>query len=105
MGTWVGAIAVRARQLGTITALSEEQDNLRTAMRHLLDKHEWERATQVAAALTTYWWISGLLGDVRAWTDEVIAAGDAASAHARGQALWLRSFLGLMLGSGDEMIR
>ncbi|WP_210505911.1 DUF4062 domain-containing protein [Naasia sp. SYSU D00057] len=93
------------RQLQTITALSDEQENLRTALRHLLDTHQWDLATELAVRLYTYWWIAGLLGEARSWVNEVIAAGEAASKHSRAAALWIRSFLGLMLGAGEEVVR
>ncbi|WP_210481175.1 DUF4062 domain-containing protein [Naasia sp. SYSU D00948] len=92
-------------QRRAIETLSNERDNLRAAVRHLLARHEWDLASDVATLLYLYWWIAGLLGEARSWLDEIIAAGDSVSPRARADALWLRAFLGTMLGAADGIIR
>ena len=37
---------------------------------------DWERAAQLAWSLYLYWWVAGLLGEVRGWMDELLASGD-----------------------------
>ncbi len=90
-------------QLATTSALSSERDNLVAAVRRLLDNHQWDLACQVTYALHLYWWLGGFLGAVRAWMDEVVAAGASVSPHSRAMALWLASFVRLQ-ESGDPSL-
>lgn len=68
--------------------LGDERDNLRTAERHLLDSRDWDRAAHLALSLYLYWWVTGLLGEVRGWMAEALDSGDALSDHTRAVALY-----------------
>jgi predicted ATPase len=68
--------------------LSDERDNLRAAERFLLDNRDWDRAARLAFSLYLYWWVTGLLGEVRTWMEEALASGDALSDHTRAIALY-----------------
>lgn len=68
--------------------LGEERDNLRAAERFLLDSHDWDRAARLAFSLYLYWWVTGLLGEVRTWMEEALTSGDALSEHTRAIALY-----------------
>ena len=68
--------------------LGDERDNLRAAERFLLDGHDWDRAARLAFSLYLYWWVTGLLGEVRTWMEEALASGDELSAHTRAVALY-----------------
>ncbi|HZW41215.1 MAG TPA: DUF4062 domain-containing protein, partial [Agromyces sp.] len=49
-------------QLGWIERLHEEGDNIRAAVRHLLDTRQWATAAHFAWMLYVYWWVDGHLG-------------------------------------------
>ncbi|MGN6426737.1 MAG: ATP-binding protein [Leifsonia sp.] len=68
--------------------LGDERDNLRAAERFLLDGHDWDRAAQLAFSLYLYWWVTGLLGEVRTWMDEALASRDPLADHTRAIALY-----------------
>ncbi len=68
--------------------LGDERDNLRAAERFLLDGHDWDRAARLAFSLYLYWWVTGLLGEVRTWMEEALASGDELEPHTRAVALY-----------------
>lgn len=68
--------------------LGDERDNLRAAERFLLDSRDWDRAAHLAFSLYLYWWVTGLLGEVRTWMEEALASGDALSDRTRAIALY-----------------
>jgi predicted ATPase len=61
------------RQRELVAQLADDRDNLRAAVRFLIDHGELERAAAFAWTLYLYWWVGGLLGEVRGWMDEVLA--------------------------------
>jgi len=68
--------------------LGDERDNLRAAERYLLDARDWDRAAQLAFNLFLYFWVIGLLGEVRTWMDEPLESGDALTDRTRAIALY-----------------
>ena len=52
--------------------LAEERDNLRGAVRYLLDAREWDAAASFAWTLYVYWWVDGHLGEVCGWWSEML---------------------------------
>jgi len=68
--------------------LGDERDNLRAAERFLLDGRDWDRAAHLAFSLYLYWWVTGLLGEVRTWMDEALTSGDELDPHTRAIALY-----------------
>ncbi len=74
--------------------LESEIDNLRAAIRWLLDAREWERATRVVSDLAFFWWMANLMGEVSKWMKEALAAGEPLSDRARGVALSLAASFG-----------
>ncbi|WP_374007422.1 DUF4062 domain-containing protein [Leifsonia sp. LS-T14] len=68
--------------------LGDERDNLRAAERYLLDARDWDRAAQLAFNLFLYFWVTGLLGEVRTWMDEPLESGDALQDRTRAIALY-----------------
>jgi len=77
-----------AAQHDWVVRLSADTGNLRAAVRHLLDEREWERAAHFAWSLYLYWWVAGLLGEVRGWMDELLASGDPLDERTRAIALY-----------------
>ncbi|HKH08944.1 MAG TPA: DUF4062 domain-containing protein, partial [Agromyces sp.] len=75
-------------QLEWIERLHEEGENIRTAMRHLLDTRQWTTATHFAWVLYVYWWVDGHLGEVLGWMREVLDSGDELDDLTRATALY-----------------
>lgn len=75
-------------QLEWVTRLTEERDNLRAAVRYLLDKKDWDTAAGFAWSLYIYSWVGGHLGEVRGWMDEVLAAKEPLSDLTKAIALY-----------------
>lgn len=71
-----------------VMRLGNDTGNLRAAVRYLLDERDWERAAHFAWSLYVYWWVSGLLGEVRGWMDEVLAGGEQLTDRSRAIALY-----------------
>ncbi|MDQ1581977.1 MAG: hypothetical protein QOF36_31 [Microbacteriaceae bacterium] len=76
------------RQREWMHRLGDERDNLRAAERFLLGSRDWDRAAHLAFSLYLYWWVSGLLGEVRTWMDEALESGDRLDDHTRAIALY-----------------
>lgn len=83
-----------ATQVGWITRLAEEGDNVRAAMRHLLDTRQWSTAAHLAWTLYVYWWVGGHLGEVHAWMREVLDAGEEVDDPTRARALYFTRAIG-----------
>jgi len=77
-----------ARQREWVSRLNDDRDNLRAAVRFLLDHDDWDTAARFAWDLFIFWWVGGLLGEVRGWMEEVLAAKDALSDRTRAIALY-----------------
>jgi predicted ATPase len=77
-----------ATQLEWIGRLAEEGDNLRAAVRHLLDTGQWATAAHFAWTLYVYWWVDGHLGEVRGWMQEVLDSGAELDDLTRATALY-----------------
>jgi len=76
------------RQKQTVQMLAEERDNLRAAVRYLLDEKQWFAAAALSWALYVYWWIGGHLGEVRNWMSEVLESGAELDDLTRARALY-----------------
>jgi predicted ATPase len=76
------------RQLDLVRRLDDERDNLRAAERYLLGIGDADRVAHLAWTLYVYWWVAGLLGEVRAWMDEVLASKEPLSDLTRATALY-----------------
>ena len=66
-----------AGQEAWLARLDLEHDNLRTALRWLLDHQQWSEALDLAASLGAYWQMRGLLAEGRQWLEAALAAPDA----------------------------
>ncbi|MFF9562869.1 DUF4062 domain-containing protein [Leifsonia sp. NPDC014704] len=77
-----------ADQHDWVRRLGADTGNLRAAVRHLLDRRDWTRGAHLAWSLYVYWWVAGLLGEVRGWMEEVLAADAALDDRTRAIALY-----------------
>jgi predicted ATPase/predicted negative regulator of RcsB-dependent stress response len=92
------------KQLAWIARLSEEGDDLRAAMRHLLDTGQWEAAAHLAWTLYVYWWVDGHLGVVRGWMTELLDAGDELDDLTRATALYFTRAIGFWQNPNDWVV-
>ena len=76
------------RQGETVRALADESDNLRAAMRFLIDSGDVEGAARLGWPLWLFWWLNGLLGEIAGWMDEVLRAELPLSSRARAIACY-----------------
>ncbi|WP_210506423.1 DUF4062 domain-containing protein [Naasia sp. SYSU D00057] len=86
-----GQDLIGPRQAERVAVLADERDNLRATARTLLDARDWETACAFSWSLYTYWWIGGLLGEVRGWMDELLAADAPLTDRSRAIALYFTS--------------
>ena len=76
------------QQRELVAELAGDKDNLRSAVRYLLARSDWDRAAEFAWTLYIFWWVGGLLGEVRGWMDEVLASRHPLSDRTRAIALY-----------------
>jgi non-specific serine/threonine protein kinase len=67
--------------------LDAEHDNLRTALRWLVDAGEVEQALPLAGALGHYWWLRGYYTEGGQWLEEALSKAPAATPSIRTRAL------------------
>ncbi|MCA9861861.1 MAG: hypothetical protein KC432_02520, partial [Thermomicrobiales bacterium] len=65
-----------AAQEEWLARLDLEHDNVRAALRWLLDHQQWASALSLAAALGAYWQTRGFLAEGRRWLEAALAAPD-----------------------------
>jgi non-specific serine/threonine protein kinase len=70
-----------------LSRLEQEHDNLRAALRWLLDQGEVERCVQLAGALWSFWEVRGHVSEGLTWLDASLASSPPASSPARARAL------------------
>ncbi|BDZ46056.1 ATP-binding protein [Naasia aerilata] len=92
------------RQAECVAELADERDNLRATARHLLDIHDWEAAADFSWCLYTYWWLGGLLGEVRGWMDELLAAEAPLSDRTRAIALYFTCAIGFWQEPAPQIV-
>jgi predicted ATPase len=65
-----------ARQREVVTLLNDERDNLRAVAHYLIDEGRHDAVAEFAWRLLIYWWVGGLLGEVREWMDAVLDSAE-----------------------------
>lgn len=92
------------RQREVIALLNDDRDNLRAAARHLLDSGDQVTVARFAWCLLIYWWVGGLLGEVRAWMDEVLSAASPLPDRTRAIALYFTRSITLWHEASDRVV-
>jgi predicted ATPase len=87
-----------------VTVLRNDNDNLRAAARHLLQTRDWDTAAHFIRRLFLYWWLGGLLGEVRGWAIEMLDSGDQLSDPTRGLALYTAGVVTYWQGPTDQIV-
>jgi predicted ATPase/DNA-binding CsgD family transcriptional regulator len=81
-------------QLLWLERLSTEHDDLRAAMRWLLDEGEWEMAVRLGWELYLFWWIRGHFTEGRRWMERALEKGGVAMRSSdRARALYVAGTL------------
>ncbi|MEV8215066.1 DUF4062 domain-containing protein [Leifsonia sp. NPDC077715] len=93
-----------AGQHAWVMRLADDTGNLRAAVRHLLDQRDWERAAHLAWSLYVYWWVSGLLGEVRGWMERPLASGDPLDDRTRAIALYFTQAIAFWQDHGGTVV-
>jgi predicted ATPase/DNA-binding CsgD family transcriptional regulator len=88
----------RRGQLEWYFRLESEHDNLRAALRWMLDHEESDRALQLAGALGYFWWLRGYHGEGWRWLDEALQKASNADPAIRIRALGRAGTLLMYIG-------
>jgi predicted ATPase len=91
-------------QREAIALLNGDRDDLRSAARFLLDSGETATVAQFAWSLLIYWWLGGLLGEVRSWMDELLAPGVFLDDLARARALYFSHSITLWQDPNERVV-
>jgi len=75
----------------------DEHDNFRSALAHLLDRHEQAAALRLAGALSRFWMTRGHLGEGRSWLELTLQSGS----EKRGRPRVLRGLALIEMEQGD----
>jgi len=84
-----------ATQSAALDRLEAERNDLRAAYRHLIAIGEADVVADVVWRLFLYWWIRGLLPEVKAWMEIVLESGRQLSPRTRAIALAFSSWVAL----------
>jgi predicted ATPase len=93
-----------ARQREVIGQLNDDRDNLRAVARYLLDEGRYAEIAEFAWHLIVYWWVGGLLGEVRAWMDEVLSAVGSSPDRVRAIALYFNCSITVWRGPNERVV-
>ena len=63
-----------------IALLNGDRENLRATARYYLDSGDLDAVAEFTWTLLIYWWVGGLLGEVRGWMEDVLASEPARGA-------------------------
>src|SRR6202035_4475665 len=78
-----------AQQVIWLEQLAREQDNLRTALRWLVEREEVEMALRLSGALCQFWAMRGHLSEGRQWLEGILSGSilERVSMRVRAKAL------------------
>ena len=66
--------------------LAAEQDNIRAALRWMLDSNQLDMASRLHVGLLMFWWIQGYTSEARRWADELLTQVDSLEPPAAARA-------------------
>jgi non-specific serine/threonine protein kinase len=93
------------RQVAWLRRLEKEHDNLRAAIRWLLEKDEIETVARFACALWLFWWYHGHQGEGRRYVEAVLERNVALPIDLRAQVVWVRASMSYGLERSDLTLR
>jgi predicted ATPase/DNA-binding SARP family transcriptional activator len=87
------------RQRAWLTAIDQEQDNLRAALEWAVTNDDADTALTIAGGASWPHWLAGTLVEGRRWLDAAFACGGTPTASARGLGLTGRGLLEFLTGA------
>jgi predicted ATPase/transcriptional regulator with XRE-family HTH domain len=90
-------------QVRWIARLAVEQDNVRAALRWLLDHGDYAAAGRLLRRLHFFWWIQGQMVEARRWADDLLAHGDDVPPPARAVGHFVRGWAAIDLGDPEAI--
>ena len=91
-------------QSEAIALLNQDRDDLRAVARFLLETGDTATIATFAWSLLIYWWLGGLLGEVRAWMEEVLGSGRELDDRTRARALYFSKSITLWKDPDDLVV-
>jgi predicted ATPase/class 3 adenylate cyclase len=91
-----------ADQHAWLERLTDDHENLRSALQRFLGAGEAERALRLASALVVFWFVRGYYGEGRAWLERSLAGPLPGESPALAKALWGTGFLGVLANDFDR---
>jgi len=91
-------------QREAIALLNQDRDDLRAVARFLLDSGETTTIAAFSWSLLIYWWLGGLLGEVRAWMDELLGSDVALDDRTRARALYFTHSINLWNDANERVV-
>jgi tetratricopeptide (TPR) repeat protein len=88
-----------SRQLQCLQVLEVEHDNLRTALRWSIDKHEANLAFRLVGAMGWFWFLHGKWIEARSWLTKTLALSADSSPTLRAKAIYRAGGLELIRGN------
>jgi predicted ATPase/DNA-binding SARP family transcriptional activator len=85
-------------QLGWITRLSAERDNLSTALRWAVDERDAVLAQRLVAALGWFWFLRSVRAEAAEWAGKALALPGETPPELRARALVIRAFIAISGG-------
>jgi predicted ATPase/transcriptional regulator with XRE-family HTH domain len=85
-------------QVRWIARLATEQENVRAALRWLLDHGDFSAAGRLLRRLHFFWWMQGQMVEARRWADDLLAHGDGLPPDARAAGHFVRGWAAIDLG-------
>jgi predicted ATPase/class 3 adenylate cyclase/DNA-binding CsgD family transcriptional regulator len=82
-----------------LVRLEREHDNLRAALRWLLERKEGEKALQLSGTLWVFWEMRGYWSEGRQWLEKAFSTGEKGATPVRAEAM--NGLAMLALGQGD----
>jgi predicted ATPase/DNA-binding XRE family transcriptional regulator len=94
-------------QVEWIARLAAEQENIRAALRWLLDGGDFLAAGRLLRRLHFFWWMRGQMVEAGRWAAELLAHGDAVPPAARAVGHFVRGWAAIDLGDpvAEEHLR
>ena len=96
------AAYIGERQRAWLTAIDQEQDNLRAALEWAVANDDAETALTIAGGASWPHWLAGTLVEGRRWLDDAFACGGEASESTRALALTGRGLIEFLTGAPDR---
>ena len=91
-------------QRAAIAQLNDDRDDLRSVARFLLDTDDDATIAAFAWSLLIFWWLGGLLGEVRSWMDRLLASTHPLDDRTRARALYFSHSITLWQDPNERVV-